>query len=219
MGCSNRGKQFRTSNLPICSALLTSSFGRAARVVILSGASRRIFLSRRSSFSISGSGCGVEESLFGVTKTRDVNRAKLLSNPKQEDLVINQSCVRILVVDDFAAWRRYVVENLGRNSSLLVIAVASDGLEAVLKAEELRPDLILLDIGLPKLSGIEAARRIRKLAPDSKIIFLTQESSDDVVQTALSLGASGFVVKQDAGRDLLAAVEAIISGRTFVSGT
>ena len=100
-----------------------------------------------------------------------------------------------------------------------VIDVASDGLEGVLKAEVLQPDLILLDIGLPKLNGIEAARRIRKVAPDSKIIFLTQESSAEVVETALSLGARGYVLKEDAERDLLAALEAVILGRTFVSST
>ena len=122
-------------------------------------------------------------------------------------------------MDDFAAWRRYVLENLRRNQNLQVIDVASDGLEGVLKAEVLQPDLILLDIGLPKLNGIEAARRIRKVAPDSKIIFLTQESSAEVVETALSLGARGYVLKEDAERDLLAALEAVILGRTFVSST
>jgi DNA-binding NarL/FixJ family response regulator len=94
----------------------------------------------------------------------------------------------------------------------------SDGLEAVRKAEELRPNLILLDIGLPSLNGIEAARQIRKLVPESKIIFLTQESSIDLVQEALRLGACGYVIKIKAKRDLLAAVETVISGKQFVSG-
>jgi len=81
----------------------------------------------------------------------------------------------------------------------------------------LRPDLILLDIGLPSLNGIEAARQIRKLVPESKIIFLTQESSDDLVEEALRLGACGYVIKIKAKRDLLAAVETVISGKQFVS--
>jgi DNA-binding NarL/FixJ family response regulator len=93
----------------------------------------------------------------------------------------------------------------------------SDGLEAVRKAEELRPDLILLDIGLPRLNGIEAARQILKLVPESKIIFLTQESSDDVVEEAFCLGACGYVKKIKAKRDLLAAVETVILGNQFVS--
>jgi DNA-binding NarL/FixJ family response regulator len=87
------------------------------------------------------------------------------------------------------------------------------------KAEELKPDLILLDSGLPRLNGIEAARRIRRLVPESKIIFLTQDSSAEVVQEALSLGARGYVVKVNAERHLLAAVEAVISGKRFVSST
>jgi DNA-binding NarL/FixJ family response regulator len=90
-------------------------------------------------------------------------------------------------------------------------------LEAIQKAVELRPDLIVLDIGLPCLNGIETARQISKLVPDSKIIFLTQESSSDVVQVALRLGARGYVVKNKGGTDLVAAVEAVLSGMTFVS--
>lgn len=92
----------------------------------------------------------------------------------------------------------------------------SDGFEAVQKAEELRPDLILLDIGLPKLNGIEAARQIRKLSPQSKILFVTQEFSADVVQAALSTGAEGYIVKADAGRELLPAVSAVLRGEMFV---
>lgn len=95
----------------------------------------------------------------------------------------------------------------------------SDGLAAVQKAKELNPDLILLDIGLPGLNGIEAGRQIRKVVPSAKIIFLTQESSEDVVQEALSLGALGYVVKTRAGTDLLAAVEAVLTGEQYVSRT
>jgi DNA-binding NarL/FixJ family response regulator len=125
--------------------------------------------------------------------------------------------IRVLVVDDYEPFRRFVCATLGQWADFQVICEASDGLEAVQKAEELQPDLIVLDIGLPKLNGIEAARRIRKLAPESKIIFLSQESSADVVQEALSLGALGYVVKAHAGSELLAAVEAVLQGRQFVS--
>jgi DNA-binding NarL/FixJ family response regulator len=102
---------------------------------------------------------------------------------------------------------------------LQVIGEASDGFDAVQKAQELKPDLILLDIGLPTLNGIEAARRIRKLAPESKIIFMSQECSPEVVQEALSLGAWGYVIKTRAGSDLLHAVESVILGKLFVSST
>ena len=101
---------------------------------------------------------------------------------------------------------------------LQVIGEVSDGLEAVQKAVELQPDFILLDIGLPSLDGIEAARQIRKLVPKSKIIFLTIESSADVLQKALSLGARGYVVKEMAESELLTAIEAVLLGKTFVSG-
>jgi DNA-binding NarL/FixJ family response regulator len=106
---------------------------------------------------------------------------------------------------------------LGERSELQIIGEASDGLEAVHKAKELQPDLILLDIGLPSLNGIEAARRICDLAPKSKIVFLSQESSPDIVRGALRLGAMGYVAKSNAGSDLLAAVEAIVQGKQFVS--
>jgi CheY-like chemotaxis protein len=101
---------------------------------------------------------------------------------------------------------------------LSVICVASDGLEAVQKAEELQPDLILLDIGLPSLNGIEVARQIRKLSPKSKILFLSQESSAEMVQGALGTGAQGYVVKSDAGSELLEGVNAVLRGERFVSG-
>jgi len=127
------------------------------------------------------------------------------------------STVRILVVDDFALFRQFVVELLGKRPELQVVGEASDGLEALHMAVELRPDLILLDIGLPSLNGIEVARQMRSLVPESKIIFLSEESSADVVQEALSLGARGYVVKTKAPVDLFAAVEAVLSGRIFVS--
>jgi DNA-binding NarL/FixJ family response regulator len=129
------------------------------------------------------------------------------------------SSVRILVVDDFEPWRRFASSLLRGKPELQVVGEASDGLEAVQKAVELKPDLILLDLHLPRLSGLEAARQIRKLAPESKIIFLSQESSDDIVQAALSLGAWGYVVKASAASELLVAVEAVLSGKSFVSGT
>ena len=89
-------------------------------------------------------------------------------------------------------------------------------MDAVRKAEELRPDLILPDIGLPRLNGIEVARRVRTLSPKSKILFVSQESSVDVVQEALGTGGSGYVVKPDAGSELLEAVSGVLRGEQFV---
>jgi DNA-binding NarL/FixJ family response regulator len=122
-------------------------------------------------------------------------------------------------VEDFLPFRRFVLSTLAGMCDLLVIGEASDGLEAVQKATELKPDLILLDIGLPSLNGIEAARQISKLVPEPKILFLTQESSADMVREALNVGAQGYVVKEKAGRELLTAVEAVLLGKTFVSAS
>jgi len=97
-----------------------------------------------------------------------------------------------------------------------VVGEVSDGLEAIQRALELKPDLILLDIGLPTLNGIEVARQIRELLPESRIIFLSQESSPDVVQEAIGLGARGYVAKIRAGGELRAAIESVISGQLFV---
>jgi DNA-binding NarL/FixJ family response regulator len=127
------------------------------------------------------------------------------------------SSVRVLVVEDFVGFRRVISSILGKRRNLEIIGEVSDGLEAVRKSEELQPDLILLDIGLPMLNGIEAARQIRRLAPKSKILFLSQESSADVVEEALTLGALGHVVKAHVGSDLLAAMGAVIMGKQFVS--
>ena len=125
--------------------------------------------------------------------------------------------VRLLVVEDHEPFRRCVCAMLANKTELQVIDEASDGLEAVCKAEELKPDLILLDVGLPSLNGIEAARRIRNFSPESKILFLSQETSADVVQEALDVGALGYVAKANAGIELLVAVEAVSQGRRFVS--
>jgi DNA-binding NarL/FixJ family response regulator len=127
------------------------------------------------------------------------------------------SSVRVLVVEDFLPFRQFVCSTLAKRDDLQVICEVSDGLEAVQKAEELKPDLILLDIGLPTINGLEAARRIRRLSPESKIIFLTQESGADVVEEALGLGAWGYIVKTRVASDLMAAVEAVISEKQFVS--
>jgi two-component system nitrate/nitrite response regulator NarL len=129
----------------------------------------------------------------------------------------NGSVVRVLLVDDYEGFRQFVYSTLGKIRELRMVGEASDGLEAVQKAKELQPDLILLDIELPSLNGIEAARRIRKVSPKSKILFLSTESSVDVVQEAFSLGALGYIRKARAGSELLASVKAFILGRALVS--
>jgi DNA-binding NarL/FixJ family response regulator len=125
--------------------------------------------------------------------------------------------VRVLVVDDCEPFRRFICSTLRTRPELQIVGEVSDGLEAVQKMKELRPDLIAIDIGLPSLNGIEVARHIRKLSPESKLLFVSQESCTDVVQEAFRLGAQGYVAKTMAGVDLLPAVEAVCHGRRFVS--
>jgi DNA-binding NarL/FixJ family response regulator len=130
---------------------------------------------------------------------------------------VQPSSVRILLVDEFEPWRRFASLTLRKKPGLLIVGEASNGLEAFQKAVELEPDLILLGIGHPALDGIEAARRIREMVPEAKIIFLSDESSVDVVQEAMSFGAWGYVFKTMAAIELLTAVETVLSGLRFVS--
>src|SRR5579859_3187458 len=127
--------------------------------------------------------------------------------------------VRALVVEDNEPFRRFVCSTLGELPELQIVCEVSDGLEAVQKAEELQPDLIVLDIGLPSLNGIEAARRIREVSPKSKILFVSENRSRDVAEEALRTGASGYVVKSDAGVEFLPAVRAVLQGKQFVSAS
>jgi DNA-binding NarL/FixJ family response regulator len=127
------------------------------------------------------------------------------------------STVHTLIVNDYEPFRRFVCSVLGSIPNLQIIGEASDGLDAVQKAEELKPDLILLDIGLPTLNGIEAAHRISRLVPAAKILFVSQENDTDVVAAALSNGAKGYVRKQNANADLVLAVEAVLRGEKFAS--
>jgi len=125
--------------------------------------------------------------------------------------------VRVLVVDDYEPFRCFLHATLEARPQLQVIAEASDGLEAVQKARELKPDLILLDIGLPTLNGIEAAHQISRLVPAATILFVSQNSDAEIVNEALSNGAKGYVLKQDANSDLVPAIEAALRGKCFVS--
>lgn len=123
----------------------------------------------------------------------------------------------MLLVDDNESFRQLVFLMLQKKPGLHVIGQAADGLEGVQKAENLKPDLVLLDIGLPKLDGIHASRLIRKRSPESKIVFLTVEIDLDVVNAALDAGALGYVIKSRTQSDLMQALEAVLQGKQFVS--
>ena len=124
---------------------------------------------------------------------------------------------RVLLVEDHEPFRRFVRETLAEREELQLVGEAGDGLLAVYKCQELSPDLVLMDIGLPGLNGLQAARRILALAPACKIVFLTQEGSQEIVEEALSLGAAGYVLKAHAGGELLPSLLAARDGQQFVS--
>jgi DNA-binding NarL/FixJ family response regulator len=127
------------------------------------------------------------------------------------------SLTSVLVVDDHEVVRRVICSLLSSDPTLDVVCQTADGEEAVKKAEELGPDLVLLDISLPGISGIEAARRIRRVSPDSYIIFLSQHDSLQMVKDALRVGGHGYVTKMDAGAELLKAIRMVTEGKSFVS--
>src|SRR4030095_7724641 len=126
--------------------------------------------------------------------------------------------LRILVVEDHARFRHRICAMLHGRAEFQTVE-AADGLEAVRKAEELQPDLILLDINLPKMNGFEVAKQIRRVAPHARLLFMSQESSSDIVGKALSLGAHGYIQKLSAGTDLLPAIDAVLDGQRFVSSS
>jgi len=125
--------------------------------------------------------------------------------------------VRVLVVDDYEPFRHFVRATLQARPELRIICEASDGLQAVEKAEELQPDLVLLDIGLPLLNGMEAAHKISRLVPGATILFLSQNNDADIIEAAISNGAKGYVLKLNAQRELLPAVQAVLRGERFAS--
>jgi DNA-binding NarL/FixJ family response regulator len=125
---------------------------------------------------------------------------------------------RTLIVEDHEDYLRFLRLTLQEKTQCQVIAEASDGLEAVRQAEELQPELVLLDIGLPRLNGIEAARRIRKVAPNSKMLFVSQNSAIEIVEAALGAGALGYLLKSDVAQ-LPIAVETVLQDKQFVSAS
>jgi len=124
--------------------------------------------------------------------------------------------IRTLVVDDYEDLRKLLRSVLQEKTDCVIVGEASDGLQAVEQAQQLQPDLILLDLSLPKLNGMEAGRRIRKASPNSKIVFLSQDDSAEIVQGALRIGAAGYLLKSDAN-EIPSAIDAVLQGTVFVS--
>jgi DNA-binding NarL/FixJ family response regulator len=124
---------------------------------------------------------------------------------------------RVLIVEDHEQWRRYISAAIQATPRWQIVGEASDGLEAVQKAEELKPDLILMDVGLPTVNGLEAARRMLARDPLSRILFVSEHQSWHIAEAAFEAGARGYVVKSDAGGDLSRAMDTVVGGRRFVS--
>lgn len=125
--------------------------------------------------------------------------------------------IRVLLAEDYQPFRRFLSSTIQTKLGWNDIHEAGDGEDAVEKAQDLKPQLVLLDIGLPKLNGIEAARQIKRISPDSKILFVSQETSIDVVEEALKTGATGYICKMDSGAELLAAIEATLRDEPYLS--
>lgn len=130
---------------------------------------------------------------------------------------MKNSKISVLIIDDNEPFRQFFAKKVQAHPQLQIVGEAGDGAEAVQQAQQLRPDLILLDIGLPALNGIQAARQIRKVCPRSKILFVSENRASDIVEEALTTGAGGYVVKSEAGSQLLPAIEAVLHGEQFVS--
>jgi DNA-binding NarL/FixJ family response regulator len=127
------------------------------------------------------------------------------------------STVKVLVVDDYAPWMHFVSVALALKPEIKIVGEAQDGLTAIQKVVELQPDLVVLDIGLPDMNGIQVAKRIMELAPKIRILFLTENTAPEVVSAALLTGAQGYVVKSFAARELMPALEALLLDCYFVS--
>jgi len=124
---------------------------------------------------------------------------------------------RVLIVDDYEPWSRQLTAIIEKEPSYKVISTVSDGYAALKKAEEIKPDLVLLDISLPTLNGIEVVRSLQRFHPKPFVVFVTQNATPSIVRAALEAGGNGYVLKTYAHRDLLPAIKIVCSGGRFLS--
>ena len=122
---------------------------------------------------------------------------------------------RILIADDHDIVRKGLRALVQEEPCWRIVADVQDGRSAVAKTQELKPDIAILDIGMPSLNGLDATRQIVKVNPDTKVLILTMHDSEQLIQNVLNAGARGYLMKSDAGRDLVVAVRALLSGQSF----
>jgi two-component system, NarL family, nitrate/nitrite response regulator NarL len=132
-------------------------------------------------------------------------------------LVKVSKAIGVLVVDDFNAFREWICLKLKTNGHFFIVGQAANAREAIQKARELAPDLILLDLFLPDMNGLDVYPELRRIVPSAKVLFLSGCGDRNIVGRALSDGAGGYLLKADANQELVPAMEAIVLGRTFVS--
>ncbi len=124
--------------------------------------------------------------------------------------------IKVLLVDDHAIMRDGIRALLGLNEDISIVGEASDGKEAVSKAEELKPDVIVMDIAMPEMDGLEATRRIKKMLPDTKVLILTQYDNKEYILSSIKAGAAGYIPKRALGSELVSAVRAVYQGDSFL---
>jgi DNA-binding NarL/FixJ family response regulator len=125
--------------------------------------------------------------------------------------------VQVLVVDDSTYWRGFVLRYFEAKTRYKIIGVAVNGLEAIQKVHELRPDLVLMDINLPGINGIEATRQICKIYPGCKVVFMSLLDDSAIVQAAFDVGGSGYILKRDFAEDFCPGIKTVLDGRQFIS--
>jgi DNA-binding NarL/FixJ family response regulator len=123
----------------------------------------------------------------------------------------------ILVVDDHPVTRKTICALLRAQPDFDVICDATNGTEAVIQAMDLKPDVVVLDIGMPGMNGLDAARLIKKAAPSAEILFLSQHAELETIRQAFRVGGRGYVVKSDAGRELISAVHAVLAKNRYLN--
>lgn len=127
------------------------------------------------------------------------------------------SLVRVLVVDDFDGWRKFVLSVLQRETGFEIVGETDDGLKAIQLAEKLKPCVVVLDVSLPGLNGVEACRWIGKVTPDTRIVCFSEYCDREIVMGALNAGAAAYVAKSDAASELIGAIQAVARGERYLS--